>query len=135
MSSENARSLAAEAIASGEPAIARSFRFHRRRGPLCGRGYCFQCECATPAGRVLAGRPPAGAPNARVSRHDPLRLLGRIAEAWPPWFYERRFLRGEVQRRLFLEAIRHASSAARLGSACPARPPIPFEEEEADIVV
>src|SRR4051794_38059770 len=93
-----------------------SFRFHRPRGAICGRGYCFQCDgdCAAAAGR----------------RRDPLRPLGRLAERRPPWFYER-FPRG----RLALGALRRLSAARPLAE--PAAPVVPrrFEESEAETVV
>lgn len=122
--------LAERALTAGRPAVGSSFRFHRPRGPLCGRGYCFQCEIETPSGPVLACA-------AHIDRHrrpDPRRPLGRIAEAWPPWFYERRLGRGGVLDRLALEVVRRASAAGRLGAAA-ARPPGRFEELEAETVV
>jgi hypothetical protein len=67
-------------------------------------------------------------------RPDPLRPLGRIAEAWPPWFYERRLGRAGALDRLALELIRRASAAGRLGAGA-ARPPRQFEELEAETVV
>lgn len=65
-------------------------------------------------------------------RPDPLRPLGRIAEAWPPWFYERRL--GGPFQRWELELVRRASSAGRLGAAV-ARSPRQFEERETGTVV
>jgi hypothetical protein len=67
-------------------------------------------------------------------RPDPLRPLGRIAEAWPPWFYERRLGGAGALDRLALELVRRASSAGGLGPAS-ARPPRQFEELEAETVV
>jgi hypothetical protein len=122
--------LAERALAAGRPAVGSSFRFHRPRGPLCGRGYCFQCEIETPSGPVLA----CTAHIDRRRRPDPLRPLGRIAEEWPPWFYERRLGQGGALGRLALEVVRRASAAGRLGAA-PARPPRQFEELEAETVV
>jgi hypothetical protein len=122
--------LASEALAAGRPGIASSFRFHRPRGPLCGRGYCFQCEIDGPDGPVLACETP-GVP--RRSRHDALRSVGRIAERWPPWFYERRFVRNEIANRVALGAIRHLSGAGRLAAAATApAAPIRFEERQAE---
>lgn len=121
--------LASEALAGGRPAVGSSFRFHRSRGAICGRGYCFQCEVDGPAGPVLACQT-AGA--ARGPRRDLLRPVGRLAEAWPPWFYERRF-RGATLNRLALTVIRHLSAAGRLGEAR-AAVPRPVEEEHAETV-
>jgi bacterioferritin-associated ferredoxin len=129
--------VASEAIAAGRPGVASSFRFHRPRGPLCGRGYCFQCEVPTHDGRTLACQTPAGPGGPRGRRRDFLRPLGRIAEAWPPWFYERRFLRTELVRRLSLGAIRRLSAAGHLGTnqACGAPGVRSFEEHGAATVV
>jgi hypothetical protein len=123
-------SLAARAVARGRPALASSFRFHRPRGPVCGRGYCFQCAVETPSGPLLA----CAVDVEHRQRPDMLRPLGRIAEAWPPWFYERRLGRAASVDRLALEVIRRASAAGRLGAAA-ARAPRPFEELEAETVV
>jgi hypothetical protein len=70
----------------------------------------------------------------RRGRRDLLRPVGRLAEAWPPWFYERRFVRSETVNRLALTAIRHLSAAGRLG-APPPTVPRRFEELEAETVV
>ena len=67
-------------------------------------------------------------------RPDPLRPLGRIAETWPPWFYERRLGAAGALDRLALELVRRASAAGGLGSA-PTRVPRQFEELEAETVV
>src|SRR5438105_246566 len=121
--------FATEALAAGRTGIASSFRLHRPRGALCGRGYCFQCEIDGPDGPVLACE--TSAAGARP-RPDLLRPLGKIAEAWSPWFYERRFVRS----KLALEAIRHASAAGRLSRApVPKVAPRRFEELEAETVV
>ena len=120
--------LAERALADGRPALGSSFRFHRPRGPLCGRGYCFQCEIDTPSGPVLA----CTSDVEHRRRPDPLRPLGRIAEAWSPWFYERRI--GGPSERLGLELVRRASTAGRLGARA-ARPPRRFEELEAETVL
>jgi bacterioferritin-associated ferredoxin len=109
-----ASSLAGMALRSGKLAVGRSFRFHRPRGALCARGYCGFCSVETPAGRALACELP-GEAEARLGGRDLLRLLGRVAERWPPWFYERRFLRPKAARRLYLELLRRASAAGRLG--------------------
>lgn len=124
---------ASDALRQGRVALGRSFRFHRRRGALCGRGYCGFCEVSTGSGRVLACQvPPDPAVAARA--RDPLRLVGWIAEAWPPWFYERHFLRPAGARRLYLDALRRLSAAGPLGPAR-VRPPKRFLEEEVDVAV
>jgi hypothetical protein len=130
-----ARTVASEAVGTGKPAVASSFRFHRPRGPLCGLGHCGQCEITTVSGRALACMTPAGEAT-RTRGRDPLRPLGRIAERWTPWFYERRFLQPAPLRRLYLEALRHLSAAPPLGPA-PAEPPRlrAFEERSVEVVV
>jgi hypothetical protein len=122
--------LAERALAEGRPAVGSSFRFHRPRGPICSRGYCFQCEIETPSGPALA----CAADVEHRRRPDPLRPLGRIAESWPPWFYERRLGGAGPLDRLALELVRRASAAGRLGTA-PARTPRRFEELAAETVV
>jgi hypothetical protein len=117
--------LASEALASGRPGVASSFRFHRARGPLCGRGYCFQCKVDTARGPVLACQATVGPRR----RPDPLRVVGRIAETRQPWFYERSLVRGGTLNRLALTALRRLSAAGRLGAASSApRAPRRFEE-------
>ena len=114
--------------------MASSFRFHRPRGALCGHGYCEQCEIGTPSGRRLACETPATVV-AGGRRPDPLRPLGRLAEAFPPWFYERRLLRPRGLRRPGLHLLRHLSSAPALAPAA-TRPPVKrYEEVEVDVVV
>lgn len=125
-----ADSLAASALASRRILLSRSFRLHRPRGPFCGRGYCQQCPvlalrgpgveetvlaCLTPAGpetRVrTVGRPNAG--------RDAVRAVGSLAERWPPWFQEQRFLRPRFLRQAYLRVLRRLSAAPPL----PAGPP------------
>lgn len=119
---------ASSAIAAGAPAVARSFRFHRARGATCGEGWCFQCK--TKDG--LACRLPAD--GATISR-DRLRPLGRFAERYPPWFYERRLLRPRALRGRFLHALRHLSAAPELGEAPTAREPRSYVRESVAAVV
>ena len=127
-------SIAAAALAERRPAVTSSFRFHRPRGAVCGRGHCFSCEVTTPDGRrVLACLEPADAAPRR--RLDPLRPLGRLAERWPPWFYERRFLRTPIVRQASLDVLRRVNAAGRLGVARPTRAPRAFERVEAETVV
>jgi hypothetical protein len=125
--------VASEAILSGDPAIGSSFRFHRPRGPLCGRGYCSQCEIDTPDGRKLACQTPA---TVAAKRHrDALRPLGRVAELYPPWFYERRFLRPRSLRRISLHLLRYLGAAGSL-SAVPAHGRVRgFAQIDVEVVV
>jgi bacterioferritin-associated ferredoxin len=125
--------VAGEAVRAGRPAVGRSFRLHRSRGPICADGYCFQCEIDTPTGRALACRVPAGEASRR--RLDPLRPLGRVAERWPPWFWERRFLRPFVARRPYLELLRRLSSAPPLHGTAPVVPDRSWRVEETDTAV
>ncbi len=64
-----------------------------------------------------------------------LRPLGRVAERWPPWFYERRFLRTELVRRGSLEVLRRVSGAGSLGTGGARRAPRDFVEVEVGTVV
>lgn len=123
---------ASRAIRVGDPALAASLRFQRPRGPLCGRGYCGQCEIATSAGPVLACQV---APDHRAVPPGRLRLLGRVLERSTPWFWERRLLRPRRLRRVMLHALRYLSSAPPLAPAPPRRPMRAYEEIGADMVV
>ena len=100
---------------------------------MCGAGYCAQCEIATPSGRVLACQAPPDTHRGR--RVDPLRPLGRMAERFPPWFYERRFLRPRRLRRLPLHLLRHLSAAGPLGPATPPSAVRRFTEIEVETAV
>jgi hypothetical protein len=126
--------LASEAFATASPGVARSFRLHRPRGAPCGSGYCGLCETTCGTGRGLACEAPAGArPRLRV---DPLRPLARIAEEWPPWFWERRFLHPRAARRGYLEVLRRMSAAGSLtGPAWPPASRTFLDERRAELVV
>jgi hypothetical protein len=137
MDSSASPTIATRAIADGEPAVGSSFRFHRPRGPLCGRGYCFQCEIATPNGRALACQTRLDT-DVPKPRRDLLRPLGRVAEHFPPWFYERRFLYPPQLAGLSLHALRYLSSAAPLHDGRRESPPPEgrlYAEREAETVV
>jgi hypothetical protein len=125
--------VASEALACASPAVARSFRLHRPRGAPCGTGYCGLCECSTPKGRGLACEMPAGLGRARAV--DPLRPLGRLAERWPPWFWERRFLRPAPARRAYLELLRRLTAAGPLEASAPPVTARPFLSEEREELV
>ena len=124
--------VASEAVHRARPAVGRSFRLHRPRGPICGDGYCFQCELETPEGRALACRAPAGTAPRRV---DALRPLGRMAERWPPWFWERRFLRPVFARRRYLDVLRRMSAASTLALRFDAPGACAWREEATDVAV
>jgi hypothetical protein len=123
---------ASRAIRAGRPDIATSLRFHRPRGPLCGRGYCGQCEIITPAGPLLACQV---APDQLASSPGRLRVRGRVTERLTPWFWERRLLRPLRLRRVMLHALRYLSSALPLAPPAPRRPARAYEEIDADEVV
>ena len=124
--------VASEAVHRGRPAVGRSFRLHRPRGPICGDGYCFQCALETPEGRALACTTPAGTAPPRV---DALRPLGRMAEQWPPWFWERRFLRPAFARRRYLDVLRRMSAAPALGRRPDAPDGRSWREESTNVAV
>jgi bacterioferritin-associated ferredoxin len=101
---------------------------------MCARGYCSQCEVTTPEGRTLACQTPPGL-RPPTPPTDPLRPLGKVAELFRPWFWERRFLRPRRLRGLFLHALRFLSSAGALGEHAPAGRVRRYEEIEAAVVV
>jgi len=126
MDSSTTSTRAGQAIAEGQPAVASSFRLHRPRGPLCGRGYCHQCDlaCQTPAAAQPASPP-----------RDRLRPLGRVAERFPPWFYEHRFLKPRMLHGTALHALRYLSSAPDLPETTSYEGPRSWTEIEVDTVV
>jgi Sarcosine oxidase A3 domain len=123
---------ASRAIHAGDPALATSFRFQRPRGPLCGRGYCGQCEIATTAGPVLACQV---GPDHHAAPPGRLRVRGRVVERFTPWFWERRLLRPRRLRRVMIHALRYLSSAPPLAERRPPRPVRAYEEVAAEEVV
>jgi hypothetical protein len=123
MSDHAGQTRASAAIGAGNPAIAASFRFHRPRGPLCGRGWCGQCDGA------------CGAAAGTAAHRDRLRPLGRLAERYPPWFYERRMLRPRALRGPALSLLRHLSAAPPLSDRGVRGPPRAYREIEAATVL
>jgi sarcosine oxidase subunit alpha len=92
---------------------------HRPRGAFCHDGWCQQCRVTLPDGRVVLACEERAEALPMRSGAGWKRLLGRLAEGQPPWFYERRFLRPKALRQVFLNALRHLSGAKEL----PADPP------------
>jgi sarcosine oxidase, subunit alpha len=105
---------AARALAAGRPGLATSFRLHRPRGAFCHAGWCQQCRITLADGRIaLACRTSEFA----ARRRSPgKRLLGRLAEGLPPWFYERHLLRPRILRQFYLDRLRRLSAAPVLPS-------------------
>ncbi|MBI4259281.1 MAG: (2Fe-2S)-binding protein, partial [Actinobacteria bacterium] len=134
--------MAAAALRAGRRTIGRSFRLHRPRGAFCARGTCHDCPvalsgdghalaCMTEASPGVSART-VGVPHSRL---DLLRFPGRIAEAWPPWFSERRFLRPRSLRQSYLRVLRGLSGAHGLpGSPAPATGRAAEEEVDALVV-
>lgn len=130
------RSLAAEALAAGRPALSRSFRLHRPRGAFCHAGWCQQCRTVLPDGscalacRISARRRDVG----RLGRTDLLRPLALMAETVPPWFWERRTLHPFAPRQTWLELLRRLSAAPPLPPV-DRRQPRPWRHSAADLLV
>lgn len=109
---------------------------------MCGRGYCHQCEVPTSGGRELACQvsPVVARPR---PRRDPLRPLGKLAERFPPWFYESQMLRPAPLRGMSLHVLRYLSAAPSLSAAAPgssarqiaASRALPYSEIDADVAV
>jgi len=133
MTSTPGTSVASNAVAARAPALASSFRFHRPRGPMCGRGYCGQCEIHTHEGRKLACQTPSEQ-GELGSYRDALRPLGHVARLFTPWFWERRFLRPRALRRTMLHALRYLSAAGPLADGPGPAPVRAFEEVAADVL-
>jgi sarcosine oxidase subunit alpha len=113
------RSLAATAIASGQFALSRSIRLHRPRGAFCCAGWCQQCQVVLPDGsRVLACQtPPSAGDLGQLGKHDPLRVIGRLAEHLRPWFWERHGLGSGRLSQIWLDLLRRLSGAPPLPTA------------------
>src|SRR5215472_1993351 len=100
---------AAAALSAGQRVLSRSFRLHRPRGAFCHAGWCQQCRVSLPDGRIaLACQSPE---MLRAARGGWRRLLGRLAESLPPWFYEERLLAPQALRQFYLERLRRLSAA------------------------
>ncbi len=111
-------SLAAAAARKGEFTLARSFRLHRPRGAFCHRGWCQQCKVLLDDGRVvLACQTPAAELDRWTRPSAKLRVIGRVAERFPPWFHEHRFLRPRRLRQVYLNLLRRLSAALPLPHA------------------
>ncbi|MCL4767501.1 MAG: FAD-dependent oxidoreductase [Hyphomicrobiaceae bacterium] len=111
-------SLAAAAARKGELILARSFRLHRPRGAFCHRGWCQQCKVLLDDGRVvLACQTPAAELDLWTRPSAMLRVIGRVAERFPPWFHEHRFLRPRRLRQVYLNLLRRLSAALPLPRA------------------
>ena len=80
--------LAGQALRDGVRPLMRSFRLHRARAGFCHAGWCQQCRVTLADGRVvLACETPADGNTVVAATTGYRRLLGRIAEGLPPWFY------------------------------------------------
>src|SRR5215468_11796648 len=105
-------SAAAAALQAGRRALSRSFRLHRPRGAFCHAGWCQQCRVSLPDGRIALACRTSEMPQAPGSGWR--RLLGRLAESLPPWFYEQRLLKPRAMRQFYLERLRRLSAAPAL---------------------
>jgi sarcosine oxidase subunit alpha len=126
------RSAAASALAAGEAELGSSFRLHRPRGAFCHAGWCQQCRSTLSDGRIVL----ACQTNEPALRHSrPLRrLIGRLAERLPPWFYEHRLLRPGFLRQFYLERLRRLSAAPQL-PASPAGGRGSWRERRCDVLI
>jgi sarcosine oxidase subunit alpha len=107
-----APSAAAAAMAAGRLALARSFRLHRPRGAFCHAGWCQQCRVTLLDGRVDLACRTSDTP--RRGRRGWRRLVGRLSERLPPWFYEHRLLWPRAFRQFYFERLRRLSGAPDL---------------------
>ncbi|HEX2089879.1 MAG TPA: (2Fe-2S)-binding protein [Actinomycetota bacterium] len=112
--------MAAIALGEGKPALSRSFRFHRPRGPFCLAGYCQQCPInVAGSGSSLAcevqsaGDAAQARPRVKRRSLDPLRAIGRFGERFPPWFYERP-VGGRRFRQAYVRFLRRLTGALPL---------------------
>ena len=112
-------SAAAQALGAGRLGLSRSFRLHRPRGAFCHAGWCQQCRVTLPDGRIALACQSTETP--APPRGGWRRLLGRIADRRPPWFYEQHLLAPRALRQFYLERLRRLSAAPALPAG---RPPI-----------
>jgi sarcosine oxidase, subunit alpha len=110
-------SAAAQALGAGRLALSRSFRLHRPRGAFCHAGWCQQCRVTLPDGRIALACQSTETP--APPRGGWRRLMGRIAERLPPWFYEQHLLAPRALRQFYLERLRRLSAAAPLPASLP----------------
>jgi len=110
-------SAAARALGAGHLGLSRSFRLHRPRGAFCHAGWCQQCRVTLPDGRIALACQTSETPTS--PRHGWRRLLGRIAERLPPWFYEQHLLAPRALRQFYLERLRRLSAAPALPRSLP----------------
>jgi len=108
---------AAAALSTGRRALSRSFRLHRPRGAFCHAGWCQQCRVSLPDGRIALACQSTEMP--RPPHAGWRRLLGRLAENLPPWFYEQRLLAPRALRQFYLERLRRLSAAPALPKTLP----------------
>ena len=108
---------AAAALSAGRRVLSRSFRLHRPRGAFCHAGWCQQCRVSLPDGRIALA-----CQSTEMSRPPHAgwrRLLGRLAENLPPWFYEQRLLAPRALRQFYLERLRRLTAAPALPRMSP----------------
>ena len=108
---------AAEALSAGRLVLSHSFRLHRPRGAFCHAGWCQQCRVTLPDGRIALACQTSETPAA--PRGGWRRLMGRIAERLPPWFYEQHLLAPRALRQFYLERLRRLSAAPALPRSLP----------------
>ena len=108
---------AAAALRTGRRALSRSFRLHRPRGAFCHAGWCQQCRVSLPDGRIALACQSPEMPRPPYAGWR--RLLGRLAENLPPWFYEQRLLAPRALRQFYLERLRRLTAAPALPRMSP----------------
>lgn len=115
---KSSRSLAAAWLLSGCTTVGHSFRLHRPRGAFCHAGWCQQCKVKGPDGRVVLACDIAQTERVAPPREwQPLRAVGKLAEQWPPWFYEHQAIGPGPFRQVYLETMRRLSAAPRLSGS------------------
>lgn len=114
----SSRSVAAAWLLSGRTTVGRSFRLHRPRGAFCHGGWCQQCKVKGPDGSVVLACNIVQTEGVALPRDwQPLRAVGKLAERWPPWFYEHHAIGPGPFRQIYLETMRRLSSAPRLSGS------------------
>lgn len=94
---------------------------HRPRGAFCHDGWCQQCRVTLGDGSVvLACQQHGETERLNTGGSFVRRLLGRVTEQQPPWFYESHFLRPKFLRQGYLNLLRRLSGAKRLPDTPPA---------------
>ncbi len=133
-------SVAAALVAAGRPLLARSYKYHRPRGPFCLAGSCGSClvraeglpnqrACRTPCRDGLAIETQNAVPDAR---HDLLAVVDRLTPGGLD--HHHLLTRPRLANRAVVALSRRLAGLGRLPDAAPP-PPAPAAGESFEAIV